>query len=625
MELGSGGELTFSKVSNWGTNGGLPYLVNIENASGIWNTPDSPDVSSEHIWLLTANALTADQLNQVAFTGYTRGAELYYHEDLKKWELLPNGDAAFEWTGGGGADSRSWSLTANWFGGKVPATRGNIAIFRDQDAGLDQKTILLTEDITLSQINFEGAKSTSFCIDSSSDGQRGVLTWEGQGDAPAKIFMAGAMSPDIRADMVISPGGLLVSHSAYNQTLVLSGRIGNAADGSSGALILEGSASKGTLNTISLQGDNTFTGGVIQRGGRLEITHDHALGAGSYTVDGEGRFGGKDLTGYTIRTVGNDLHLKATNGDDGKSWILTSSITFNDADASDVDGFLYGPRQTVSTDAGATLTFGENYTVADADGNVPSMLEFKTTSTTSLTGVFLGQNTFSGGLTATGIGTITLKVGSSSILNDPAHPEAGIKSGPLGTGTIFFGNGRSQSLGVYSPETNTAVHYVLHNNIELGTSEELRFMGGKGSLTLDSVNSLDFGTTDRTLYTGQYYAGGQYPTMLVINSRVDASQAAVAVRGTEFVRFSNPDNVFKEFNIGVKEYDYNNLEGRVSVGADNALGDQAIGVYAWTSATAASQSYLQAYSGETGRSVRTLSNLFRFHAGLIFSSLVEEG
>lgn len=105
------------------------------------------------------------------------------------------------------------------------------------------------------------------------------------------------------------------------------------------------------------------------------------------------------------------------------------------------------------------------------------------------------------------------------------------KSGPLGTGTIFFGNGRSQSLGVYSPETNTAVHYVLHNNIELGTSEELRFMGGKGSLTLDSVNSLDFGTTDRTLYTGQYYAGGQYPTMLVINSRVDASQAAVAVRG----------------------------------------------------------------------------------------------
>lgn len=524
-----------------------------------------------------------------------------------------------------GADSRSWSLTANWFGGKVPVTRGNIAIFRDQDAGLDQKTILLTEDITLSQINFEGAKSTSFCIDSSSDGQRGVLTWEGQGDAPAKIFMAGAMSPDIRADMVISPGGLLVSHSAYNQTLVLSGRIGNAADGSSGALILEGSASKGTLNTISLQGDNTFTGGVIQRGGRLEITHDHALGAGSYTVDGEGRFGGKDLTGYTIRTVGNDLHLKATNGDDGKSWILTSSITFNDADASDVDGFLYGPRQTVSTDAGATLTFGENYTVADADGNVPSMLEFKTTSTTSLTGVFLGQNTFSGGLTATGIGTITLKVGSSSILNDPAHPEAGIKSGPLGTGTIFFGNGRSQSLGVYSPETNTAVHYVLHNNIELGTSEELRFMGGKGSLTLDSVNSLDFGTTDRTLYTGQYYAGGQYPTMLVINSRVDASQAAVAVRGTEFVRFSNPDNVFKEFNIGVKEYDYNNLEGRVSVGADNALGDQAIGVYAWTSATAASQSYLQAYSGETGRSVRTLSNLFRFHAGLIFSSLVEEG
>ncbi len=147
---------------------------------------------------------------------------------------------------------------------------------------------------------------------------------------------------------------------------------------------------------------------------------------------------------------------------------------------------------------------------------------------------------FSGGITATGGGTVTLKVGSSSILNDPAHPEAGIKSGPLGTGTIFLGNGRYHSLGVYSPETNTAVHYVLHNNIELGTSEELRFMGGKGSLTLDSANSLDFGSTDRLLYTGQYYAGGQYPTMLVVNSRVDASQAAVAVRGTEFVRFSNP-------------------------------------------------------------------------------------
>lgn len=625
MELGSGGELTFSKVGSWGTSSGLPYLLNIENTSGTWNTPGSPDVSSEHVWFLTANALTADQLNQVAFTGYTRGAELYYHEDLKKWELLPNGDAAFEWTGGGGTDSRSWSLTANWFGGKVPVARGNIAIFRDQDADLDQKTILLTDDVTLSQINFEGAKSTNFSIDSSSDSQREVLTWEGLGNAPAKIFMTGAMSPDIRADMVIGSNGLLVSHSAYNQTLVLSGRIGNTADGSSGALILEGSASKGSLNTISLQGDNTFTGGVIQRGGRLEITHDHALGTGSYTVDGEGRFGGKDLVGNTTRTVGNDLHLKATNGDDGKSWILIGNITFNDADASDVDGFLYGPRQTVSADFGATLTFGENYTVADADGNVPSMLEFKTTSTTSLTGVFLGQNTFSGGITGTGGGTVTLKVGSSSILNDPAHPEAGIKSGPLGTGTIFFGNGRYHSLGVYSPDATTAVHYVLHNDIELGTSEDLRFMGGKGSLTLDSVHSLDFGSTDRTLYTGQYYAGGQTPTMLIINSRVDASQAAVAVRGTEFVRFSNPDNVFKDFSIGVKEYDYNSLEGRVSLGADNVLGDQAIGVYAWTSATAASQSYLEAYSGEAGRSVRTLGNLFRFHAGLIFSSLVEEG
>lgn len=625
MELGNGGELTFNKIGYWGTSSGLPYLVNIENTSGTWNTPDSPNVSSEHVWFLTANALTTDQLNQVAFTGYTRGAELYYHEDLKKWELLPNGDAAFEWTGGGGADSRSWSFTANWFGGKVPASRGNIAIFRDQDADLDQKTILLTEDITLSQINFEGAKSTSFSIDSSSDGQREVLTWEGQGDAPAKIFMAGAMSPDLRADMAIGPNGLLVSHSAYNQTLVLSGRIGNMADGSSGALILEGSASRGSLNTFSLQGDNTFTGGVVQRGGRLEITHDHALGAGAYTVDGEGRFGGKDLTGYTIRTVGNDLHLKATNGNDGKSWILIGNITFNDADASDVDGFLYGPRQTVSADFGAALTFGENYTVADAAGNGPSMLEFKTTSTTSLTGVFLGQNTFSGGVAGTGGGTVTLKVGSSSILNDPAHPEAGIKSGPLGTGTIFFGNGRYHRLGVYSPDDRTAVHYVLHNNIELGTSDELRFMGGKGSLTLDSAASLDFGSTDRLLYTGQYSAGGQYPTMLVINSRVDASQAVVKVRGTEFVRFSNPDNVFKDFNIGVKEYDYNSVEGRVSLGADNVLGDQSIGVYAWTSATAASQSCLQAYSGEAGQSVRTLGNLFRFNAGLIFSSQIEEG
>lgn len=625
MELGSGGELTFNKVGSWGVTSGLPYLVNIENTSGVWNTPDNPASASEHIWFLTGNALTADQLNQVAFTGYTRGAELYFHEDLNKWELLPNGDAAFEWTGGGGADSRSWSLQANWFGGKVPANRGNIAIFRDQDAQLDQKTILLTADIVLSQINFEGAKSTSFSIDSASSGRREVLTWEGQGNAPAKIFMAGAMSPDIRADMAIGPNGLLINHSAFNQTLVLSGSIGNTADGSSGALIVEGSSSKGSLNTVSLRGDNTFTGGVIQRGGRLEITHDNALGAGSYTVEGEGRFGGKDLTGYTTRTVGNDLHLKATNGNDGKSWILTGNIMFNDADSSDVDGFLYGPLQSISTDSGAAVTFGSNYTVADADGGIPSMLEFKTISTTSLSAVFMGQNTFSGGVNASGGGTITLKIGSSSILNDPDHPEAGLKSGPLGTGTIFFGNGRYHSLGVFSPDASTAVHYVLHNKIELGTADELRFMGGKGSLTLDSAADLDFGTTDRTLYTGQSYAGSQPPMMLVINSRVDASRAAIEVRGTEFVRFSNPDNVFKDFNIGVREYDYNSVEGRVSLGADNVLGDQAIGVYAWTSATAAGQSYLQAYSGQAAQSVRTLGNLFRFHAGLIFSSLVEEG
>lgn len=630
FELGSGGQLTLGSISSWGTTStGTPFLMNIENSSGIWNTVANISASPEHIWLSSLTGWNDDRLAQIAFTGYTRGAEIYSHS-ASLWELMPSGDPAFEWIGGAGTSNTSWSTGANWFAGRIPTSVGDIAIFRDQDNDLDGKAIQLTAgNNVLSQLNFEGTKDPTFSIDSATGSE--TLAFAGNG-GPAKILMTGYMTPTINAAMSIDSLGLLINNSTAYRTLTLAGVIRDANTANPGTLFIEGSHSAtADYSVVKLSGDNTFSGGVVQRGGTLEVDHDHALGAGAYTVDGQGRFGGTSGLGAVVKTLANDLHLKATGSDastQNNAWILTSSIAFNDDRADDVDGYLYGPKQIITFDNGGKLTFGANYTLADAAGNGPAQLVLKSGGTAFPTIEFLGQNTFSGGVMISGINTATISVGSSSRLVNAADPSQGILSGPLGTGTITFGTNNNHVLAISNP-AGTENHYVLHNNFDLLTgtnSKELSFHGGRGSLTLDSIDSFDLNGIERNIYTGMSSLS-QSAYTLVMKSKIDGLGAALNIWGDGYVRFSNSANEMDDFRIGLKEYSNGSGVGRVSLGADNTLGNGRIGVYGWTNYAMDStrQSFLQAYSGRGGTSTRTLNNLFDFNTGLVFESLIEDG
>lgn len=625
LELGDGGELTLGHVGSWGTTtAGVPFLMNIENNSGVWNTASSLSQSLEHVWLSSTAGWTDTLLAQIAFTGYTRGAEVYDH-GLGKWELLPSGDPAFEWVGDGGTGDTSWSTALNWFAGRVPGAIGDIAIFRDQDGELDGKAITLTAAQNIvSQLNFEGTKDPAFSIDSATGSE--TLRFAGDG-GPARIMMSGFMSPTINAAMSIDGSGLVVSHSVANRTLALNGVIRDTNSAQPGSLTIEGSrAAVGDRSIVQLGGSNTFSGGVVQRGGTLQIDVDGALGTGAYTVEGQGRFGGTSGPNIPIKTVGNDLHLKATGTTGSDAWILTGSIVFNDDRNDDVDGYLYNDRQIIAFDNGGTLTFGANYTIADAAG--PSQLVLRSGGSGFPTIELLGQNTFSGGVAISGNNVATIAVGASSRLVNDADPSQGVASGPLGTGTLTLATSTNHVLGIVNP-SGVPSHYVLHNTIALqngSNSGQMQFFGGRGSLTLDSAAGIDLGSQDRRIFTG--LSGlSQTSYTLVIKSMIDGSDAALDVWGDGYVRFSNTGNVLSDFRIGLKQYDNGTASGKVSVGADNVLGDGRIGVYAWTSYTMndSRQSFLQAYAAGTDDLVRTLDNLFDFNAGMIFEGMIEEG
>ena len=132
-------------------------------------------------------------------------------------------------------------------------------------------------------------------------------------------------------------------------TLTVGGVIGG------GAIIL----TKVGGGTLSLNGNNTFSGGAIISGGTLQVGHANALGTGSSTVNG----GTLDLNGYsvanTVNVTGSSTlaNSSGTAGGLSADANLTADLTVNATGNISATRFIgTGAIRTITKDGAGTLT-----------------------------------------------------------------------------------------------------------------------------------------------------------------------------------------------------------------------------------------------------------------------------
>ncbi|WP_199084402.1 autotransporter domain-containing protein [Bosea sp. ASV33] len=150
----------------------------------------------------------------------------------------------------------------------------------------------------------------------------GVVTFNGGG---LGFYGLGTLS--IGNDMVFNGTGQM----AVQQATILSGALSGA-----------GRLAKNDAGTLTLSGDNTFTGGAIIRGGILRAESQHALGSGAIT------FAGGSLAIYTPQEmpVANDM-------------VVNAAATIDTAQHARVSGVLSGAA-SLTKDGGGTLTLAGN-------------------------------------------------------------------------------------------------------------------------------------------------------------------------------------------------------------------------------------------------------------------------
>jgi autotransporter-associated beta strand protein len=273
--------------------------------------------------------------------------------------------ATLTWNGAAGG-AGDWSA-ANWVSG-TPAA--------DDLLQFGGTTTPITNNNITADTNFIGINLTN----NGSAGQTSNFTLSGNritlgGDIATTAMTSGSLTDTISLAMILSASRTITTNTNHN--LTISGVISE----SGGARVL----TKAGAGTLTLNGNNTFSGGVsiINSGGKVIVGHNNALGTGTVTLNGTGPTielvdGITVANNMTVIWRGNAKFLQLQSG--ATSATYSGNIT-NDEDV--VGNF------DMNVGTGGTLTVS----------GIISNLGFEKTGVGTL--ILSGNNTFTTGLTLT--------------------------------------------------------------------------------------------------------------------------------------------------------------------------------------------------------------------------------
>ena len=212
-----------------------------------------------------------------------------------------------------------------------------------------------------------GGQSTAYSqgLDLNADLANGTISLQGNTSQPA--YMRVLKSATIKglngnANSSIGIGNVLAGGAVGNYTLTVGegtfagtiedngyarqyGATSAKVSGATLALV------KNTTGTLTLSGNNTFTGGVTLSAGTLELGHNNALGDATSTLE---------VTGSSTLTLGSGLNVANTIASHGGGLTLTLNSA-GDAELSGVLAAYYsGTTEVKKTGAGTLTLSGDN-------------------------------------------------------------------------------------------------------------------------------------------------------------------------------------------------------------------------------------------------------------------------
>ncbi|MEL7690744.1 autotransporter-associated beta strand repeat-containing protein [Citromicrobium bathyomarinum] len=268
--------------------------------------------------------------------------------------------------------------------------------------------------------------------------------------------------------------------------------------------------------TLTLSGNNTFTGSTYLNGGTLALASNNALGAGSLNAIGGTKISygsGIDIANGVITTdtvtfdqsggtatqsgvisgLGNftksgngNLVLSAANAYNGNNALVAGTLTIaNDRALS------YG---TLMASDGTTVAFADGIRMANGVWMDGALDIHQSGGSATIAGQLMGN----GPLTKTGSGSLTIGRGSAftgdTFLNEGTLVLGSGQS--LGNGTLTAADGTSLRYGASYLRVSNAI--VLNGNLSVssaGRADQFGVISGTGSLTTNAALTLNGANT----------------------------------------------------------------------------------------------------------------------------------
>ena len=388
---------------------------------------------------------------------------------------------AYEWVGGNGSPSGNWGETLNWQDGSVPAS-GPVAVNFGTPSSVGTVDLNGATSTSLSALTFRTGTPTTIASISTP----GTLTLANSSLGVAVTVdnthtISSSVNVALGDNMNITGGGAL--------------SIAGAITGSGYGIIKAG------VGTLTLTGNNTYTGGTTLNAGVVAAGASDALAAGTLTFSGGSlQASGALITlnnatltlnaAATVDTLNNSLSLTGVIGGTGAlakigngTLTLTKANTFS-------GGATIAAGTVVLVDGNGlytgTLTFsGAGTLQAGADsltlGNGTLTLNAATTVDTvsnsfSITGLIGGA----GALTKVGTGGLTLNAANTF------SGTFSVKDGTLNIGTLNNSGaagvlGNSANSVVLGDNTGTTTGTLSYTGASATSTKKFTLGGGSGS------------------------------------------------------------------------------------------------------------------------------------------------
>lgn len=324
----------------------------------------------------------------------------------------------------------NWEVDANWSGATFPNGAGNNAGL--QSAITADRTITLGQDILINRLVVDD--DNRYTLDGSY-----TLTLNRAG---ASLTQSGSGGITINANVAIANDATW--NGAGSGSAILNGIV---SDGGSGYSI-----TKAGSYTLILNGNNTFSGGLIANAGTIEFGHNNAAGTGTL-----------DLSGATLQAGGGSRTLSNALTLTGGSTIAGSNdLTFSGNMS--MDG-----NRTLTIDNTGTTTFSG---VISESGGARTL-----TKGGSGTLVLSGNNTYSGGL----------RINSGTVVFS--------NNGANGTGNLILNGGDIQAGGssiTLDEDVTVRSDFAIHGSQNLTLSGAMALGGTDRTVTVNNSATSTF-------------------------------------------------------------------------------------------------------------------------------------